>query len=221
MDNLNALNKITYGLYIVSAGNKEKGNGYISNTVFQITSDPIKFAISCNKKNYTSELIEKHKNLSVSVLKQNTKSELIGIFGFKTGKDFNKLEGMTVKYGITGAPVILDDTIAYLEFKLIEKINQGSHNLYIGELVDSKVIEINGEPLTYDYYKTVKKGTAPKNAPTYIKKELPENTNSKIYKCSVCGHIYDDSKEKIKFKDLPDEWTCPICGVTKEHFTEI
>ncbi len=221
MDNFNVLNKITYGLYIVSSGNKEKGNGFISNTVFQITSDPIKFAVSCNKNNFTSELIEKHKNFSVSVLKQNTKSELIGIFGFKTGKTFDKLKDMNIQYGKTGVPIVTDDTLAYLEFKLIEKIDQGSHNLYIGGLIDSKLMNADENVLTYDYYKTVKKGTAPKNAPTYIKKELPEKTNSKIYKCSVCGHIYDDKIEKIKFEDLPDDWTCPTCGVTKEHFSEI
>ena len=221
MINIEALYNITYGLYIVSAGNKEKGNGYIANTVFQITSDPIKFAISCNKDNYTEELIEKHKSFAVSVLHQKTKAETFGNFGFKSGKESDKLEGITVKYGKTGAPIILDDSIAYFEFKLKEKIDQGSHWLFIGELVDAQIIDKTFDPMTYAFYKTDRKGVAPKNAPTYIKKENTSKKTSKKYKCKVCGHVYDDGIEDIKFTELPDDWMCPTCGVTKENFEEI
>ena len=218
MINIEALYNITYGLYIISAGNKEKGNGYIANTVFQITSDPIKFAISCNKDNYTEELIEKHKSFAVSVLHKEAKPETFRNFGFKSGKESNKLEGINVKYGKTGAPIILDDSIAYFEFKLKEKIDQGSHWLFIGELVDAQIIDKTFEPMTYAFYKTDRKGVAPKNAPTYIKKENTSNNTSKKYKCTVCGHIYDDGIEAIKFTELPDDWMCPTCGVTKENF---
>lgn len=43
----------------------------------------------------------------------------------------------------------------------------------------------------------------------------------KKYQCTICGYIYDDSKEKVKFEDLPDNWTCPICGAPKAVFEEI
>ena len=43
----------------------------------------------------------------------------------------------------------------------------------------------------------------------------------KKYKCLLCGHIYDDSKEKVKFEDLPDDWVCPMCGASKSSFEEI
>lgn len=43
----------------------------------------------------------------------------------------------------------------------------------------------------------------------------------KKYQCTICGYIYDDSKEKVKFEDLPDDWTCPICGAPKAVFEEI
>lgn len=43
----------------------------------------------------------------------------------------------------------------------------------------------------------------------------------KKYQCTICGYIYDDSKEKVKFEDLPDDWTCPICGAPKSVFEEI
>ncbi len=41
------------------------------------------------------------------------------------------------------------------------------------------------------------------------------------YRCTVCGYIYDEEKEGKKFEDLPDDWTCPLCGVGKEMFEKV
>lgn len=41
------------------------------------------------------------------------------------------------------------------------------------------------------------------------------------YICNVCGYIYDDEKEEVKFEDLPEDWTCPVCGVQKSEFTKM
>ena len=41
------------------------------------------------------------------------------------------------------------------------------------------------------------------------------------YICNVCGYIYDDEKEAVKFEDLPEDWTCPLCGVPKSEFTKM
>lgn len=43
----------------------------------------------------------------------------------------------------------------------------------------------------------------------------------KKYRCILCGYIYDDSKEEVPFEDLPDDWTCPMCGEAKSSFVEI
>ncbi len=43
----------------------------------------------------------------------------------------------------------------------------------------------------------------------------------KRYRCLMCGYIYDETKEGAKFTDLPDSWTCPMCGVPKSMFEEI
>ena len=43
----------------------------------------------------------------------------------------------------------------------------------------------------------------------------------KKYRCTICGYIYDESKEKTKFEDLPEDWTCPLCGAPKSLFVEI
>jgi len=74
--------------------------------------------------------------------------------------------------------------------------------------------------MTYSYYHNVVKGKSPKTAPTYIE-EKPTLTQGKQYKCSVCGYVYDESKESVKFADLPDDWKCPLCGVPKSLFEEV
>lgn len=45
--------------------------------------------------------------------------------------------------------------------------------------------------------------------------------NKMKYKCTVCGFIYDDEKESVKFEELPDDWTCPLCGVSKDLFEKV
>jgi len=225
MIDFNAFHKITYGLFIVSSGDRMKGNGFISNTVFQVTSDPPKFAVCCNKDNYTSGLIKNSGVFSVSVLEQETAPDILGRFGFRSGRDFNKLEGMSIRYGQTDVPIILNASIAFLECKVTQTVDTGTHLIFIGDLVQSEVLDKTKEPLTYLYYRQVKKGTAPKNAPTYIDKSKLETSKNvgqfKKYKCAACGYIYDEEKENIRFSDLPADWLCPVCGSEKSDFIEV
>lgn len=225
MIDFEALYKITYGLYIVSSGDRIKGNGFISNTVFQVTSEPPRFAIACNKKNFTAGIIEQKKAFSVSILDQETSSDIIGRFGFKSGMDFDKLAGMDVRYGETGVPIVINDAIAYFECRVINTIDTGTHLLFIGEMIQSVLIESSKEPLTYAYYRQVKKGTSPANAPTYIDQSRlsqPKNESKfKKYRCVVCGYEYDEEKEGVLFEDLPDSWVCPVCGSEKSEFTVV
>ncbi|OFX71946.1 MAG: hypothetical protein A2X12_11840 [Bacteroidetes bacterium GWE2_29_8] len=220
--NIEALFNISYGLYIVTSGNVEKGNGFISNTVFQVTAEPPKFALCCNKNNYTSEIIKKTNIISVSILQKQASSEIFGRFGYKSGRDFDKMKGMDIKYGETGVPIVLNESIAYLECKLIETIDVGTHLLFIVDLINAEIIDNSLEPLTYSYYREVKKGVAPKNAPTYIDKSkinnIIENNNLKKFKCTACGYIYDETVESNIFVNLHNDWKCPICGCDKECF---
>ena len=41
------------------------------------------------------------------------------------------------------------------------------------------------------------------------------------FRCTICGYIYDENVEGVKFEDLPDEWVCPLCGVGKDMFEEV
>ncbi len=177
MINFEALFKISYGLYIVSSGNADNGNGFISNTVFQVTAEPAQFAVCCNKNNFTAEIIKEYKVFSVSILQQETTPEIMGRFGYKSGRNINKMEGMNIKYGETGCLVVLNDSIAYLECKVLNTIDVGTHLMFIGELIQAENIDDTKEPLTYQYYRQVKKGIAPKNAPTYVDKSKLNKNN--------------------------------------------
>lgn len=233
MIDFEALFKISYGLYIVCSGDKEKGNGFVSNSVFQVTSEPAQFAACCNKDNFTAEFIKKHGSFSISVLHQDAPSDIIGKFGYKSGRNINKLEGLDLKYGETGVPIVLNETIASMECKLVQTFDVGTHLLFIGELIQAEILDTNKEPLTYAYYRGIRKGIAPKNAPTYVDKsklvKKEDSDGSKKFKCTACGYIYDpaegDEKNGIKagtaFEDLPEDWVCPVCGMPKEDFIQI
>ncbi|MFH0757957.1 MAG: flavin reductase [Bacteroidota bacterium] len=225
MINYEALFKISYGLYIVSSGSRTYGNGFISNTVFQVTSQPPRFAACCSKENHTAEVISSSGYFSVSVLHSEAEAGTIGRFGYKSGKDLNKMEGMDLKFGESGVPIVLNDAMAFMECKVVETCDVGTHLMFIGELVQADVLDDRKEALTYLHYRTVKKGVAPKNAPTYVdKSKLKKLTDDQAfarYECAACGYIYDEKKEGKKFDELPGDWVCPVCGSEKDDFYKL
>jgi ferric-chelate reductase [NAD(P)H] len=170
MINYEALFNVTYGMYIVCSGSSEAGNGYISNTVFQVSSEPPKFATACNKDNFTAGIISKTGAFSVSVLGNTVSPEIFGRFGYHSGRDYDKLRGMSVNFGETGVPIVLNDTVAVFECRVTDTVDAGSHFIFIGEIVYAEVIDAMTEPLTYLQYRKVRKGSAPKNAPTYVER---------------------------------------------------
>lgn len=163
-----ALRKITYGVYIVSSRIGEKLNGQVANTVFQVTSEPPRIAVCINKENFTHECIRSSGSFSVSVLRKETPMTLIGRFGFISGRNVDKFEGISYKIGSTGAPIVLNDSVAWLEASVLSSLDVGTHTLFIGELVDAEVLS-DDEVMTYDYYHKVKRGVSPERAPTYMK----------------------------------------------------
>lgn len=233
---LKVLYNISYGIYIVSSKKEDQINGQIANTVFQITAEPATIAVSINKKNFTHDFITQSKVFAVSVLEQETDMKFIGRFGFKSGRDEDKFEGINYKIGVTGSPIIMENTIAYLEAEVIQAIDVGTHTLFVGKVVEAENIK-KAKPLTYDYYHQIKKGISPKTAPTYIadnkkienNKKRKESEKMAKYECSVCGYIYDPEKGDPEsgvnpgtpFENLPDDWVCPICGAGKDEFEEL
>jgi flavin reductase (DIM6/NTAB) family NADH-FMN oxidoreductase RutF/rubredoxin len=226
--NFEAYFKVSYGLYVVSSVADNKLNGYISNSVFQVTAEPARFAVACSKNNFTAEMIRKSNVFSISILRKETRAEIIGAFGYRSGKDFDKFSAFNYSIGSTGAPVLLEDTIAWFECRVSQTIDTGTHILFIGDVVEGDLLIPSGEPLTYAYYREVKKGKAPKNAPTFIDPEKfkKQDVASNIYYCTACGYVYDpvigDPEHGYppgtRFEDLPDSWVCPICGTEKADF---
>ena len=168
--NPKALHKLGYGLYVVSSRKGDRLNGQIANTVFQVTSEPPIIAVSINRNNLTHEFIKESRVFTASILSQDTPLSFIGHFGWKSGRDIAKLEGINYKVGDTQAPVVLEHAVAYLEARVIEELDVGTHTIFIGELVGADVFR-EDEPMTYAYYHQVKRGTTPKTAPSYIKEK--------------------------------------------------
>lgn len=163
-----ALWKLSYGVYIVASRKDDKLNGQIANSVFQVTAEPPKIAACIHKENFTHECIKDSGVFSVSVLSKNTTLRFIGRFGFRSGRDYDKFEGVNYKIGITGAPIVLDYTVAYLEAKVVMEVSVGTHTLFVGEVVNSEIVS-EEDVMTYEYYHKVKRGTTAKKATTYIK----------------------------------------------------
>ena len=226
--NLKALFKLGYGLYVVGSRMEGKLNCQIANTVFQITSAPPVVAVSINKENLTHEFIAGSKVFTVSILSQDAPLSFIGHFGFKSGREVDKLKDVNYKLGETKAPVVLDHTLAYLEAKVVNQVDVGTHTIFIGELVEADVMK-EGEPMTYAYYHQVKRGTTPKTAPSYIEEKKPAAPKIAKYKCTVCDYIYDPElgdpdggiKPGTPFEQIPDGWVCPVCGASKDKFEKI
>jgi flavin reductase (DIM6/NTAB) family NADH-FMN oxidoreductase RutF/rubredoxin len=226
--NPKALHKISYGVYVITSRKGDRLNGQIANTVFQITSEPPTIAVSINKKNLTWGYIKASRVFAVSMLCEDTPLSFIGHFGFKSGRDVDKLQGINYMIGETQAPVVMDNAIAYLEAKVVNEIDVGTHTIFIGEVVAGDVL-MEKACMTYEYYHQVKRGTTPRTAPSYTAEKKEEKPKMAKYQCSVCGWVYDPAvgdpdgniKPGIPFEQLPDTWVCPVCGAEKDKFQKI
>ncbi len=167
---LKALRNIGYGLYVIGSKKGDKLNGQIANTVFQVTSEPPRVAVSINRSNLTHEYINESKVFTASVLCAATPLAFIGRFGFHSGRDADKLDTVNYKIGKTGAPVILDNTVAYFEAKVTQQIEVGTHTIFIAEIVEAETVS-EEECMTYAHYHQVKRGTTPRTAPSYIEEK--------------------------------------------------
>lgn len=238
--NIEAFFKVSYGLYIIGAEYRGEKSGYIANTAFQVTAEPARFAISCSKDNHTFEIIRQSKAFSMSVLAKDSSAEIMGKFGYTSSAKNNKFQGIDYFTGGTGSPIITEECIAWFECEVEQELVLDTHVIFIGKLINHDLIDGSKEPLTYAYYRDVKKGLAPKNAPTYLKKgkieevvdvvvEEKEVIEGDIYSCDLCGYEYDPAEGDpdngippgTAFEDLPEDWVCPICAADKEDFSKV
>lgn len=232
--NKTALQKCSYGIYIVSSKKGEKLNGQIANTVFQVTSDPPTISVCINKANLTHGFIMESRAFSVSILAEDAPMQFIGRFGFKSGRDIDKFEGVNYRMGKTEMPFVTDHATGYMECELTGSMDVGTHTIFVGRVIDADMIS-DGRPMTYEYYHQVKGGKSPKIAPTYaepaqeVKQAEKEAPKMESYRCTVCGYVYDPAQgdstagidQGIAFDNLPDSWVCPVCGAPKSEFEKV
>lgn len=227
---LKAFWSVSYGLYVCSTRAGEKRNGCIVNAFGQVAEDPCVATVSLNKKNLTHDMIMASRAFTVQVLEKETPLEFVGIFGFRTGRKFDKLGKAKYRDGVTGSPIVLEHTLASFEAKVKQTIDCGSHTVFVGEVVKAERLA-EGEPLTYAHYVKVKGGKTGKNAPGYaasLARQEPKERRQEMkkYVCSVCGYVYDPDKGDpdngvdpgTLFEKLPDDWVCPVCGASKDQF---
>lgn len=205
---MKAFFKLSYGLYIITTKYNEQESGCVINTMTQVTAEPSQVCVTINKDNYTTELLQKSQVFNVSVLLESVSMDTIRQFGFQSGRDVNKFEVGQYDIDQNGVKYLTQDSAASFTCRVKQVVDVGTHIMFIGEVVDAKVL--SEEPvLTYSAYHEKKNGTTPKSAPSYI-----EETTKTGWRCDVCGYIYEGDS-------VPDDYICPICKVDATHFQKI
>jgi len=159
-----SLQYITYGLYIITVADAEQKNGMILNTVFQVTACPPRVAISVNKQSLTHAILQRTRRFAAMPLEQKTPLPFIGIFGFRSGRTYDKLSHVSFTTGKLGCPIVTQHTLSYMEVQVQQELDVQTHTLFVGEVQDAGVLNSSGVALTYDYYHHVIKGKVPPGA---------------------------------------------------------
>ena len=195
MKNKKITSKITLGMYVLTT----KDGGCIVDAVSQISAgDNPLIAVAVMKTNQTNELLKKHKKFALSVLDKEVNGEIIKTFGFNSSRDINKFEKVKIEE-IDGINVI-KDTLGYMLCDVIDMIENETHTLFIGKLIEGDIYK-EGNPMSYNYYQEHKD--------ELLKVETENGKTAWI--CSICGYIYYGD-------ELPDDFQCPTCGVNKDFF---
>ena len=227
MLDLKALFTLNYGLYIVSSISKEgKINGLIANSVAQVTAEPVRVAVTLNKESLTHEFIEQTGLICVQPLTEKANLIFIGNFGFRTGRNYDKFAKIAYRLNEEGLPIVTENTASYLILRVNNKLDLDTHTMFICSLEEAEILETNCPPMTYEFYHQEMKGKTPKGAVTYQKEENKGGKKMK-YICNVCGYVYDeeigDPEHGIPagtaWKDVKEDWVCPVCGVGKDQFS--
>jgi flavin reductase (DIM6/NTAB) family NADH-FMN oxidoreductase RutF len=193
-----ALFKLGYGLYVVTTGDGQKDNGCIINTVTQLTDKPLKVAVNINKANYSHHLAKETGKLNVNVLTEDTPFSVFETFGFKSGRNTDKFEGVEYKRTNNGLVALTKNTNAVISLKVDQYVDLDTHGMFICSVTESVILS-DKTSMTYDYYhKHVK----------------PQPNAAKGWVCEICGFVYEG-------EEVPEDYICPLCKHGKEAFRKI
>lgn len=196
-----ALNKLGYGLYILTSSSAGKDNGCIVNTVSQLTVNPDRIMVCVNNDSYTCEIIKESGIFNVSVLKEETPFYVFEHFGFISGREKNKFEKTDNLFrSENGVYVVPKYANSYISGKVFDSMDLGTHTMFVAD-VTAQYVFSDDPAITYAYYHA---NTKPK----------PQNTSLSGYRCEICGYIHEGDT-------LPDNFICPICKHGASDFTKI
>ena len=196
-----ALQKIQYGLFVLSASDGGRDNACIVNTVIQVTSSPMCIAVTVNKQNYTHEMIAATNKFNVSLIDQTAPFAIFKRFGFQSGRETDKFAGFdgAVRTG-NGLMRLTDHACAFISGWVISSVDLGTHTMFIARVADCEVLS-GVEAMTYNFYHA---NVKPK----------PEASAKKGWRCKICGYIYEG-------EELPPDFVCPLCKHGAEDFERI
>ena len=189
----NAMFTLSYGLFVLTAREGSKDNGCIINTVTQLTDSPKRISICVNKANYTCDMIRRTGVFNVSVLSNDAPFAMFRHYGFQSGRDSDKFEGVAVvNRAENGVSYIPCCTNAFLSGKVVQEIEFETHFLFIADVTEARVLD-NTPSMTYAYY----------FANVKPKPQKPESKKP-CWVCKICGWVYEG-------EELPPDIICPLC----------
>lgn len=191
------MNKLSYGLFVLTAKDGDKDNGCIINTAAQVTTSPNRIIITVNKDNYTHDMIMKTKEFNVSILDESATFATFQHFGFQSGRDTDKFAEITYSRAENGIAYLTNECNGYISGKVTDTMDLGTHTMFIADVTDGAVLSDKASA-TYAYYHANIK-TASKPA------------EKKGYVCTICGYIYEGDT-------LPTDFVCPICKHGADDF---
>lgn len=189
-NDLTALFKIGYGLYVVTSNDGKKDNGLIVNTVTQVTDTPNRVAVTINKQNYSHHVIKQTGVMNVNCLSTAAPFKVFETFGFQSGRTVDKFADCTPLRSDNGLVFLPRYINAFMSLKVEQYVDFGTHGMFICSITEARVIS-NAETMTYTYYQT---NVKPK----------PQTEGKKGFVCKICGYIYEGDV-------LPDDFICPLC----------
>ena len=199
----NAMNKLTYGLFVLTAPAGDKFNGCIINTASQVTTDPKRITIAVNKANYTHDLVLNSGIANVTILDESAQFSLFTRFGFSSGRDTDKFAGFdNYATAENGVPYITESAAAMMSVKVVNTMDLGTHTLFLCDVTEAKVLS-GARSVTYQYYFDHIK-PARKPAPVAEKEK---------WVCKICGYEHEGP--------LPADFICPICKHPAEDFEKV
>ncbi len=199
--NINALFKISYGLYVLIAEENGFDNGCIINTFSQVTNTPNRVAVVVNKTNKTADMIRKTGIFNVSIISESANFDLFKNFGFQSGNEVNKfVEFKDTARSSNGLLYLTKYSNAYISCKVCNTVDMDTHYMFVADLEDAEILN-DEKSVTYDDYHTK------------IKPQ-PDNNKVKGYRCKICGYIYEGDT-------LPDNFICPLCKHGPDDFEPV